>query len=149
MVHARGGGVCATRWYSTRAASGDVPDQMAGIVKDDKRGAQIDLVLSLSTKAKATLRNYFTDGRPVLLDELHVQCCVRVLTGWLMDYVARLVSEFEFRVARVSTERNHGWPKRSRAHISKRSAAMVQIGTSHWERLRRYPIEGYRFCFPL
>ena len=95
---------------------GDVPDQMAGIVQDDKRGAQIDLGLEFVDEdgKSVTLHNYFTDGRPVLLTMNYYMCtmlCTEVLNG-LVDGLRGLdwTPGEKFQVVTVSIdEREKPW----------------------------------------
>ena len=89
---------------------GEVPEQMAGIVQGDERGAQIDLDLEFVDEAgkTVTLRNYFTDDRPVLLTMNYYMCtmlCTEVLNG-LVDGLQRLdwVPGDKFRVVTVSID---------------------------------------------
>ena len=89
---------------------GEVPEQMAGIVQDDNRGSSIDLDLEFIDEdgKTVTLRNYFTDDRPVLLTMNYYMCtmlCTEVLNG-LVDGLRGLdwTPGEKFRVVTVSID---------------------------------------------
>jgi protein SCO1/2 len=95
---------------------GEVPEQMAGIVQDDKRGSKLDLDLEFVDQngKSVTLRNYFTDGRPVLLTMNYYMCtmlCTEVLNG-LVEGLSGLdwTPGEKFQVVTVSIdEREKPW----------------------------------------
>jgi len=115
---------------ATAQPVGEVPEQMAGIVQGDKRGAQIDLDLEFVDQngKTVTLRNYFVDGRPVLLTMNYYMCtmlCTEVLNG-LVEGLSNLdwTPGEKFQVVTVSIdEREKPWLAKK-----KRAAYLEELG---------------------